>query len=80
MREYNARLGIVLFVVYTVLYTVFVLVNTFAANLMEKTPWAGINLAILFGFGLILSAFFLALLYGFLCKSDGSQGGGKEQA
>ena len=32
---------------------------------MEATPIAGVNVAILYGFGLIISAFVLALIYGF---------------
>ena len=34
---------------------------------------AGVNLAILYGFGLIIAALVLALLYGWLCKSDDSE-------
>ena len=44
--------------------------NAFSARTMEATPIAGVNLAILFGFGLILAALMLALIYGFLCDSD----------
>ena len=36
---------------------------------MEVTPFAGVNLAILFGFGLIIAALVLALLYGALCDA-----------
>ncbi len=34
---------------------------------MEGTPWAGVNWAILYGFGLIVAAFALAAIYGMLC-------------
>ncbi len=68
MDTRNARIGIVLFAVYLLLYGGFVFLNAFAADLMETTPIAGVNLAILYGFGLIIAALVLALLYGVLCK------------
>jgi len=70
METRNARLGIGLFVIYLVLYGTYVFMNAFSARTMEATPIAGVNLAILFGFGLILAALMLALVYGFLCDSD----------
>ena len=70
MQSHNARVGFVLFVVYLILYGGFVFLNAFAAETMEATPLAGVNLAILYGFGLILAAFVLALVYGWLAKSE----------
>ncbi len=56
----------VLFVFYLLLYGGFVFLNAFSSETMELTPLPGVNLAILYGFGLILMAFVLALAYGFL--------------
>ncbi len=70
METRNARIGFVLFVVYSLLYVGFVFLNAFAADVMEITPIAGVNLAILYGFGLIIAALILALVYGFLCKDE----------
>ncbi len=70
METRNARIGLVLFVIYSLLYGGFVFLNAFAAHVMEMTPIAGVNLAILYGFGLIIAALVLALLYGFLCKEE----------
>ena len=70
MESKNARLGLQLFCVYLVLYGGFVLLNAFAPQTMEITPLAGINLAILYGFGLIGAALVLALIYGVLCKGE----------
>jgi uncharacterized membrane protein (DUF485 family) len=67
----NARIGLVLFAVYLALYGGFVGLNTFAPQAMEMTPIAGINLAILYGFGLIIAAVVMAVLYGLLCTADG---------
>lgn len=65
----NTRYGLVLFAVYLALYVTYVLVNAFAPQVMERTPVAGVNLAVLSGFGLIAAAFLLALLYGWLCRN-----------
>lgn len=70
MESKNARLGLKLFFVYLFLYGGFVLINTFSAETMEMTPIAGINLAILYGFGLIVAALVLALIYGALCQAE----------
>lgn len=70
MQSKNARLGLKLFAVYLLLYGGFVLINTFAPETMERTPIAGINLAILYGFALIIGAAALSLLYGFLCTAE----------
>jgi uncharacterized membrane protein (DUF485 family) len=64
----RARLGLVLFTIYFLLYGGFMLLNVFDPAFMEKTPFAGINLAILYGFGLIGMALVLALVYAWLCR------------
>ena len=66
----NARLGLWLFAVYLALYLGFVFLSAFAAQTMERTVIAGLNLAIVYGFGLIIGALALALLYGALCKAE----------
>jgi uncharacterized membrane protein (DUF485 family) len=53
-----------LFAVYLALYGGFVLLAAFAPEAMETTPFAGVNLAIWYGFGLIGAALVLALIYG----------------
>lgn len=68
MDTRNSRIGLVLFAVYLLLYGGFVFLNAFAADVMETTPIAGVNLAILYGFGLIVAALVLALIYGVLCN------------
>lgn len=70
MESKNARLGLQLFCIYLLFYGGFVLVNTFSPETMELTPVAGINLAILSGFGLIVAALVLALIYGVMCQGE----------
>lgn len=80
MQTRNARIGLVLFGVYLLLYGGFVLLNAFSPDTMAVKPVAGINLAILYGFGLIAAALVLALLYGWLCKEPQSTRGGGDRA
>ena len=37
---------------------------------LPHAPAAGVNVAVLWGFGLIAAAFVLALVYGWLCRTD----------
>ena len=43
--------------------------SAFEPQLMSKTPFGGVNLAIIYGFGLIVAALVLALIYVRLCRS-----------
>jgi uncharacterized membrane protein (DUF485 family) len=65
----NARLGMVLFSAYLLLYGAFVGLNAFASGVMDRIVWQGVNLAVLYGFGLIVAAIVLAMVYGWLCRS-----------
>lgn len=73
MQTYNARVGLFLFIIYLILYGGFVFLNVFSPETMEVTPFAGVNLAILNGIGLIVAALVLALIYGWISKSDHAQ-------
>ncbi|QDT96983.1 DUF485 domain-containing protein [Gimesia aquarii] len=66
----NTRWGLKLFAVYLVLYGGFVFLNTFSPAKMEVVVFAGLNLAIVYGFTLIIAAFVLAIIYGWLCRND----------
>ena len=66
----NARLGLWLFAIYLALYLGFVFLSAFAPQMMEQPFVAGLNLAIVYGFGLIVGALVMALVYGMLCKRE----------
>jgi len=66
----NARLGLILFLVYLALYLGFMGIATFDYQLFASTPLGGVNLAILYGLGLIVAALLLALVYMKLCKRE----------
>jgi uncharacterized membrane protein (DUF485 family) len=69
-RRHNARLGVVLFLVYLAIYAMFVYLSAFRLDLMGKPVLGGVNLAVVYGFALIGGAFALAIVYMILCKSD----------
>ena len=66
----HSRLGLRLFLIYTLFYAGFVFVNAFAAQLSEWIPFGGLNLAIWWGFALIIFAFVLSMVYGLFAGSD----------
>ena len=59
----NARYGLVLFVIYLALYAGFVGLSAFAPLKMGEPVLGGINLAVVYGMGLIVAAFILAVIY-----------------
>jgi len=64
----NARVGLWLFAVYLLMYAGFMVLNAFFPHQMAAAPLGGVNLAVLYGLVLILSAFVLALVYVFLVR------------
>lgn len=70
MHERNSRYGLWLFAVYLLIYGGFVGLAAFSPKTMETLPAAGVNLAIWYGFGLIIAAFAMALVYGWLCRHE----------
>jgi uncharacterized membrane protein (DUF485 family) len=70
MTTRNSRIGLALFAVYLLLYGGFVWLAAFSPEAMERTPLAGVNLAIWYGFGLIVTAILLALVYGWTCRTN----------
>jgi uncharacterized membrane protein (DUF485 family) len=64
----NARHGLMLFAIYLAVYAVFVWLAAFAPDIMGHPTQFGPNVAIVYGFGLIVGAFVLALIYMFLCQ------------
>lgn len=75
----NARYGLIFFAIYVALYGGFIYLAVFQTDLMGQAVFGGMNVAIACGFGLILAALVLALLYMTLCrgsvrKPDGQDG------
>jgi len=80
---YKTRLGVVMFVIYCLVYAGFVLLNVLTEGaVMQTIVFAGLNLAVVYGLGLIVFALLLALLYNHLCtrreaKLAGASGDGE---
>ena len=66
----NARHGMRLFLIYLLFYAGFVGLNAFAPQKMGGEFVFGINLAIVYGCGLIVLAMVLALIYCWQCRGD----------
>jgi uncharacterized membrane protein (DUF485 family) len=64
---YKTRVGIVLFVIYGLVYAGFVAINTINPQAMGQIVFAGLNLAIVYGFGLIILAIVMGLIYNIMC-------------
>ena len=62
----NTKIGLILFVLYCLLYGGFIALGLFAPKLLLSQPFGGVNLAILYGFALILAALVLAIIYLYL--------------
>ena len=63
----KTRLGVWMFLAYAVIYAGFVAINVANPALMESRIVFGVNLATVYGFGLIVLALILALIYNHLC-------------
>jgi uncharacterized membrane protein (DUF485 family) len=59
----NARLGLVMFFIYLIFYGGFVYLSAFNAEVMAAHAFAGVNVAVVYGFGLIALALVMALIY-----------------
>lgn len=68
--QYKTRLGAYLFFVYAAVYAGFVGINLLSPGMMEKSIVAGLNLAVVYGLGLIVLAFILAILYNAMCQKE----------
>jgi uncharacterized membrane protein (DUF485 family) len=79
---HNARVGLVLFFIYLLFFAGFIALAAFGKEIMARhmalidpdgTVWGcfgGVNVAIVYGFFLIIAAFVLALLYMLLCVPE----------
>jgi uncharacterized membrane protein (DUF485 family) len=69
--RHNTRMGVLLLSVYVVFYGGFMALSAFRPAAMAATPLGGPNLAVLYGFGLIVLALVLALVYMVVCRKSG---------
>lgn len=67
---HNTRIGVVLFSIYVTFYGGFMALSAFRPDLMSRPFAGGANLAVVYGFALIVAALVLALLYMRLCRKS----------
>ncbi len=65
---YKIRLGIRMFIFYSLFYASFVALNLLSPISMATIVISGLNLATVFGFALIIVALIEALIYDWLCR------------
>lgn len=65
--EKKSRLGVWMFIVYSIVYGGFVAVGVLNYELMGKEVIGELNLSVVYGFGLIIFAIVLGLVYNAVC-------------
>ncbi len=68
--RYKQRLGIILCIIYAVVYSGFVVISIYDVTLMDTLMPFGLNLSTFYGLGLIVFALILAMLYSMACSSS----------
>lgn len=69
---YKVRLGIRMFIFYSLFYASFVAINLISPQTMATIVFAGLNLATVYGFALIIVALIEALIYDWMCRKKES--------
>ncbi|MXV16994.1 DUF485 domain-containing protein [Hufsiella ginkgonis] len=64
----KSRLGVWFFFVYLFFYAGFVVIGVLNYELLSHEVWGGLNLAIVYGIGLIVFAVLLGVIYNYLCS------------
>ena len=65
---YKTKLGIRMFIIYTIVYAGFVAINATRPHLMQEIVF-GQTLAVVYGFSLLALALVLAIIYNRLCNA-----------
>jgi hypothetical protein len=77
---YKTRLGIWMFVFYSLFYAGFVAINLLSPLSMAAIVFAGLNLATVYGFALIIVALIEALIYDGMCRKKEAEFAAAEKA
>lgn len=67
VTQQKSKLGVRLFFVYLICYAGFVIIGVFNYELLSTTVFAGLNLAVAYGIGLIVFAVILGIIYNYFC-------------
>ncbi|MBN2736038.1 MAG: DUF485 domain-containing protein [Spirochaetales bacterium] len=64
---YKTRIGLILVSIYGLVYLGFIIINTVFPRLMGLRILFGVNLAVVYGFSLIILAIVMGIIYNGLC-------------
>jgi len=64
---FKTKLGLILFAIYSAIYAGFVIINTLSPKTMGTRIVLGLNLAAVYGFGLIILAIIMGVIYNHVC-------------
>ena len=78
--NYKAKLGLKLFAVYGIFYLGFILINVLKPSFMKTEVLFGVNLAIIYGFTLIIVAIVMGLIYNAICTKKENEMNKEEAA
>lgn len=67
VTQQKSKLGVRLFFVYLICYAGFVALGVFNYELLSTSLFSGLNLAIVYGIGLIVFAVILGIIYNYYC-------------
>jgi uncharacterized membrane protein (DUF485 family) len=67
--DYKSKLGVYMFIAYVLVYAGFIVINVASPKLMGVIVFAGLNLALVYGVGLIVLAIVMGLIYNKLCTA-----------
>ncbi len=67
---HNTRRGVILFIVYVLFYGGFMALSAFWPEVMSRPFLRGANLAVVYGFALIVAALVLAMVYMKVCRKS----------
>jgi uncharacterized membrane protein (DUF485 family) len=71
--ERKSRLGVILFWVYLIVYAGFVVIGTISPKTLGLELLGGVNIAIIYGMGLIILAAIMGLVYNYFCTKFENQ-------
>lgn len=76
----KSKLGVILFLFYALVYFGFVLIGVFYPEIMSTHIIGGQNMAIVYGFGLIILAIIMGFVYHIICSGyEKKMNGGERQ-
>lgn len=71
-RAFKTKLGLIMFAIYTPIYLAFIIISVVNPSFMG-TDVGSLNVAIVYGFGIIILAIIQAIIYNIICSRKEKQ-------